>query len=97
MHRDGLFELAPENNVVVFVLDTYDTNDLLAFTRSHRTCFLPFEDFTLFSNVTGSMVPTRYGVPFLTTAALPEKGESFDEFYENRYNNSTFFARCCRR
>ncbi|BDE97092.1 arylsulfatase [Raoultibacter timonensis] len=88
--EDGLFELAPENNVVVFVLDTYDTNDLLRIHEIAPDCFLPFEDFTLFSNVTGSMVPTRYGVPFLTTAALPEKGKSFDEFYENRYNNSTF-------
>ena len=88
--EDGLFELSTESNVVVFVLDTYDTADLKNVLKVEPDLLQPFEDFTFFENSTGSMVPTRYAVPFLLTDVEPKKGQTFDDFLANRYGNASF-------
>lgn len=90
--EDGLFELSPKNNVVVFVLDTYDTVDLKNAFEANPDRKLPFSDFTFFENSTGSMIPTRYAVPFLLTGVVPQQGETFDEFYADRYGKGTFLT-----
>lgn len=88
--EDGLFELSPKDNVVVFVLDTYDTIDLKNILELEPDLLDPFEDFTFFENSAGSMIPTRYAVPFLLTDVTPQVGESYDDYYADRYGNATF-------
>lgn len=88
--EDGIGELSPNGNVVVFVLDTYDTNDLKNVFGQDPTLTQPFENFTFFENSTGSMIPTRYAVPFLLTGVTPQKGQTFDEFAADRYGKSSF-------
>lgn len=90
--EDGLFELSPKSNVVVFVLDTYDTIDLKNVLEIEPDLLQPFEDFTFFENSTGSMIPTRYAVPFLLTDVTPKVGETYDDYYADRYGNATFLS-----
>lgn len=87
---DRLFDLAPANNVVVFVLDAVDLQDMNRLLDEQPEKFAGFEDFTHFNDVSGSMIPTRYGVPFLLTGELPRKDESFQTFFDERFERSSF-------
>lgn len=90
--EDGLFDLAPQDNVVVFVLDTFDTANAEQIRANHPEALDPFENFTLFRNSTGSMIPTRYAIPFLLNEQVPEQGQTFEEFYDDRYGRSSFVS-----
>ena len=70
--EEGLKSVSGKKNVVVFILDTFDTafmDDVLA-TRPEHAQLLG--GFTYFHNSAGSMIPTRYGVPCVTL------GKQFD-------------------
>lgn len=88
--KEGMFDLAPKDNVVVFVLDTTDTTDTIPLVEEHPESFKEFTDFTFFTDVSGAMVPTRYGTGFLYTAQLPRHGEDFMDYYRERYDRSEF-------
>lgn len=87
---DGLYELASENNVVVFVLDMIDTTLLMPLMDSNPEYFEGLTDFTFFDDVSGAMVPTRYGAGFLYTGVMPSKDEPFQTWWNERYERSTF-------
>lgn len=86
--EEGLFELAPKNNVVMFVLDTADNNDVLPLIENNPESFKEFSGFTVFTDVSPTVVPTRYGVPFLLTGELPRKDEAFKYYVDDRYKRS---------
>ncbi len=86
----GLNELAPANNVVVFVLDMTDTDNVSHLIQDHPDYFENFTDFTFFNDVTGAMIPTRYGAGFLYTGELPKYGERFKKYWDERFDRSTF-------
>lgn len=88
--EEGLMDVSAHGNVVVFVLDTFDTaimDDLLA---SRPEAFDELTGFTYFEDSTGSMVPTRYAVPYLLSGELPREGESFSAYLNERYDRSSF-------
>ncbi len=88
--EEGLFEVSPQNNVIVFVLDTYDTRDANSIMRDDPHFFDALTGFTYYGNVAGSMIPTHYAVPFLLTNQLPQPEQTWGQYYANRYANSTF-------
>ncbi len=75
MTEDGLFTVSEKSNVIVFVLDFTDTKQMSQIMQEHPEEFNDWTGFTWYNNVAGSMVPTRYGVPFLLTGQLPQQGE----------------------
>lgn len=87
---DGLFDLEPANNVVVFVLDTVDTDHVNKLLKNNPEYFTEMTDFTYFNDVTGSMIPTRYGAGFLYTGQMPHKDEDFLTYWNERFSRSTF-------
>lgn len=88
--EDGMFTLSPQNNVVFFVLDTYDTEFLQMACSENPYLLDEFTGFTWYANSTGSMTPTRYGNVFLLTGVYPEVGENFKAFLGERYDRSTY-------
>lgn len=88
--EEGLFDVSSKSNVVVFVLDTFDTADLNRLLESDPSTLDEFTGFTFFQNSVGSMIPTRYGVPYLLTGELPKTDESFSHFLEDQYPRSDF-------
>ena len=87
--KEGLYELSPNNNVVIFVLDTFDVVDLNDMLANDPGILDEMTGFTYFHNSCGSSTPTRYGVPFLLTGAWPQADETWDEYLTNRYPSST--------
>ena len=93
--QKGLYNVSPSKNVVVFVLDTYDTEDLDKVIASDPSAMNEFTGFTYFHNSTGMMIPTRYAVPYLLSGkVLPESNAddraNLFKFFENRYVPATF-------
>ena len=90
MTEDGLFTVSEKSNVVVFVLDFTDTKQMEQIMRDYPQEFDTWTGFTWYNNVDGSMVPTRYGVPFLLTGELPQQGELFSQYLASRFERSSY-------
>lgn len=75
---EGISEVSDENNVIVFVLDTFDTDFLRQTVAAEPSCLDGFTGFTWFENSTGSMIPTRYAMSALLTGqTLSQDDESY--------------------
>ena len=78
--REGLYTLSPQQNLVVFVLDTYDQRFLDEALQDDPALLDELTGFTCYTNSTAQMIPTRYAMPFLTTGRAPQPGTDFKEF-----------------
>ena len=90
MTEDGLFTVSEKNNVIVFVLDFTDTKQMSQIMQENPEEFNDWTGFTWYNNVCGSMVPTRYGVPFLLTGQLPQQSELFSQYLATRFERSSY-------
>ena len=88
--NEGLFTVSPENNVVVFVLDTFDTAIMEELVEEDPSVLDDFTGFTYFKDSTGSMIPTSYALPYLLTGQMIEPGENWDDYYWNKWERSDF-------
>lgn len=95
--EDGLFELSPGHNVVVIVVDTYDTDYFDHVLEQYPEQAGSFEDFTYFHNTTGSLIPTAYAIPYLLTDELPRTDETFDAYRQHRYERGAFLQTLAER
>lgn len=92
MTEEGLYTVSSKNNVIVFVLDTYDQSLLNQVRAQNPDLLSELTDFTEFSNCTGSMIPTRFAVPYLLTGELPKVGEDSATYLAERYSRSSFLS-----
>ena len=90
--REGLYTLSKSDNVVVFVLDTYDARYLNEVLEENPAALDEFSGFTYFRNATPSMVPTRYGIPFLLTGRAPDGTQTFTDFTQTWFEKSHFLS-----
>lgn len=90
--EDGLNTLSSKGNVVVFVLDTFDTADMQQILADDSSYYGAFQDFTYFKNSTGAMIPTRYAIPFLLSGRAPVEGESASDYFTDYYRKSDFLS-----
>lgn len=88
--KEGLYELSPKGNVVIFVLDAFDVINLDRLMWVEPGILDEMGGFTYFRNSTGSSVPTRYGIPFLLTGSWPRADETWQHYIDNRYTSTTF-------
>lgn len=92
MTEDGLFSVSRKKNTIVFVLDTFDTQDVLRLQDEGYAPLEPFKGFTFYRDSAGKMIPTRYAVPYLLTGEEPRHGETFDDWYGGVYQRSSFLS-----
>ena len=88
--EDGLFTVSDKGNVIVFVLDCYDTVRLQEALAEAPTMLDEMNGFTWYQNNAGVMIPTAFAVPYLLTGEMPEDGQSVTDYLSERYTNSTF-------
>lgn len=88
--EDGLYEVSSKNNVIVFVLDTFDTADMNHLLEVDPSMLDELTGFTYFPDSAGSMIPTRYGIPYLLTGEVPQKDEVFSHYLKTQYPRSSF-------
>lgn len=90
--HEGLYTLSPDQNVVVFVLDTYDQRYLNEALEADPGLLNEFTGFTCFTNSTGSMIPTRYAMPFLMTGRAPDGTQGFKDFARTWFEEGTLLG-----
>ena len=88
--QDALLTVSPKSNVIVFVLDTYDTFILEEVRKEDPHYLENFKDFTYFRNSAGTMIPTTNAIPFMMTALKPIPGQDLGEYRATKYERSTF-------
>lgn len=76
--KEGLTTVSTKSNVVVFVLDMFDTKDMDDVMEQYPDTADGLGGFTWYRNSLGSVIPTRYGVPFIVTGH--DFDPSLDEF-----------------
>lgn len=88
--QGSLRSVAPQNNVIVFVLDTYDTAILEAIRAEDPNFLDDFTDFTYFRDCAGTMIPTTNAIPNLLTGLKPAVGQTVEEYRATKYERSTY-------
>lgn len=88
--EDGLFEVSPDNNVIVFVLDRFDANLMNSMLADDPRLLDEMTGFTYYKDNVGTMIPTLFAVPNLVTGEEPKLGESIESYRETRYSRSSF-------
>lgn len=80
LSNEDAFEMAPENNVIVFVLDSYDNQNIEQILEQDPTFLEPLDGFVRYANTTGKYAFTDLGVPYLLTGE-----ETAYEYKEGNY------------
>lgn len=88
--QEGLFEVSQNENVIVFLLDTVDTNEFDDLIAEHPDVLDGFDGFTLFEDSASTMIPTAYAVPFLTTGEHIQDDETLMNYRDTRFARSSF-------
>ena len=91
--QEELFDVSPENNVVVIILDAADTRWFQSAYEGDPTIIDMLTGFTYFYNAVGCFSPTRYAIPYLLTAQrLQATDEYAEDYIQRRYEDGTFLA-----
>ena len=88
--EDGLYDVdTGRGDVIVFVLDHFDTKFFAGVQEQFPQALTELEGFTWYTDDTGMMLPTLFAVPYLLTGETPEIGQDIHEYYRSRYLDST--------
>ncbi|MBR0405091.1 MAG: sulfatase-like hydrolase/transferase [Eggerthellaceae bacterium] len=93
MTEDQMFTVNPDHNVVVFILDTYDTAYLTSVLKTNPNLLDGLTGFTNYENATSAMIPTRFAVPEMMTGQMPSFDENFSTYKAERYARSDFLQK----
>lgn len=88
--EEGLLEVSPEQNVIVFVLDTLDIAYFDEAAERDPAILDGLTGFTWYTNPVGAYIPTRYGIPFLLTGERAHEGDTWSEFRSQAFVRSPF-------
>ncbi len=64
---EGLYNVSSEKNVIIFVLDRFDSNNINEIMQEEPDFLEPLSGFTFYPNAVGSYVYTQNNLPYLIT------------------------------
>lgn len=82
----GALELAQENNVLVFVLDNFDSSWFEEIYQEDSSILEPLSDFTYYRNGTSQFAHTNNAIPYMLTGAEWNADET--DYFHYAYENS---------
>jgi len=89
MTKEGSLELAHDNNVLVFVLDSFDVSWFEEIYEQDRSILEPLADFTYYNNGTSQFAHTNPGIPYMLTGVAWDDNTSKDYFsYAYEHTNA---------
>lgn len=91
MTKKGLYEVAPDNNVFVFVVDCFDQDNVDEMLVVDPHILDALGGFTCYDNVTGSYCYTHISVPYLLSGERIPQYNPSDEQLENALNQSPYY------
>jgi hypothetical protein len=87
---DGLTEVSNRKNIIVFLLDTLDQNDILDVLRDDPHFFDPLEGFTSFDQAMTRTTETFPSVPYMFTGSDYMWDHPRSEWYDKAWSESEF-------
>lgn len=87
----GINTASSQENVVVFVLDTFD-QEYFDDIRSTDPDFLsPLDGFTYFDNATGMYPTTKGALPYILTGQIYKNEQLYDNYIEEAYQKTDYY------
>ena len=82
----GQFTVSPQENTLVFVVDTVDSLLFEDLIRQYpEVISREFEDFTFYRDTVGGAARTRYAVPYILTGDVDREERSYPEYLKAAY------------
>ncbi len=93
LSSEGEFTVSPDDNTVVFVLDTFDSH-LFENLRQQDPGKISrdFADFTWYRDTVGGATRTKYAIPFILTGLANTEDQSYTEYLENSFAASPLIS-----
>ena len=93
LSSDSEFSLSPEDNTIVFVLDTFDSH-LFENLRGKYPERIgeDFTDFTFYPDTVGGATRTKYAIPFILTGLANTEDQSYTEYLEKSFAASPLIS-----
>ncbi len=88
---DGLYEIGDEGNIIVFVLDSYDSDYFKKILAEEPEFTQELPGFTFFSNHSGTNYETQYGIVPLVTGHLYRNEEATPDWLETISSERMFY------
>lgn len=83
----GLYEVSDEQNVIIFILDTFD-QDFFEEIYEEDPEYVSFLDgFTYFDNATGPYPNTRAALPYILTGQYYENEQPYNNYIDEAWEN----------
>lgn len=86
---NGRFELSPDHNVIVFILDWYDAQIMDKILEEDDTFLEPLKDFTWYKNMTSLYAFTSMSVPYLLSDVEWQYDMEEKEYREYAFQNKS--------
>lgn len=85
------FELSPDENVVVFILDSLDAQYVNSMLEEYPETEISLQDFTYFDNASGICPTTNGSLGFIATGVPYYNQEPYDTYLTEAYCNGPVF------
>ncbi len=87
----GINEVSEQGNVIVFVLDTFDDQDMKELLKTDPNFFSDLDGFTYFENNTGMYSTTKGSIPFILTGEVYRNEQPYNSYVEEAFLKTDFF------
>lgn len=96
LSSEGLYEVSEEQNVVIFILDTFDQKFFQEVYAADPGVVDLLDGFTYFENATGPYPNTRAALPYLLTGQYYENEQPYAGYVEEAWRESAGYYQALR-
>ncbi len=88
-HLDGAkqFEVSSEENVIVFIMDTFFTGHFEDYLETHPEAYDKYSDFIFYDNIVSEATGTTHAMPYMLTTRPVDFTVPFMESNKNAWNS----------
>lgn len=87
----GLYDVSEDENVTLFVLDTFDQNFFEEIYQNEPSYLEPLDGFTYFDNATCAFSTTVPSMPYIMTGQIYKNDIPFKDFLEQAYKSTPYY------
>lgn len=91
LSTEKMFELSSKNNIIVFVLDNFDTELFQKLLKEYPEIADPLDGFTYFPDAVGSYPTTKGALPQMLTGIWYENKEPYTEYIQKAWRGNLFW------
>ena len=92
LSNQGLYSVSDKENIVIFVLDTFDQVFFEEIQESDPDFLAPLDGFTYFQNMTGEYPTTKGALPYILTQQYYENEQPYADYIEEAYTNTDYYS-----